>query len=84
MLRNFAAALVATVLVAGPAFAAQPSADAGVTPASAPAAVKTQAAVKPTDATKPVTPVKHASAHLRHHAVHAAKPGMTKTVKSPA
>ena len=38
MLRKFAAALVATTLVAGTAFAAEPAGNAGATPATTPRA----------------------------------------------
>jgi hypothetical protein len=52
MLRTFAAALVATALIAGPAFAAEQSGTAGATPAAAatqtaPAANAKQAAAQP-------------------------------------
>jgi len=82
MLRKFAAALVATALVAGPAIAAQPSSGAGTTPATAaaPAAVKEQTPAKQTDTRKPVKMVKHVRGHVRHHFAHVAKPG--KTVKN--
>ena len=83
MLKTISAALVATALVAGTAFAAQPSASTATTTATAPASTAVQAPVKQT-AVKPVSKVKHASARRQHHAVHAAKPGMSKTVKSPA
>jgi hypothetical protein len=71
MLRNFTAALIATALIAGPAFAAQPSSNAGAAPAApavaaapaAPASIKGQNATKQTDARKPV---KHARTHVRH------------------
>jgi hypothetical protein len=74
MLRNFTAALIATALVAGPAFAAQPSSNAGAAPATpavaaapaAPASIKGQNALKQTDVRKPVKTVKHARAHVRH------------------
>jgi len=62
MLRNLAAALLATTLIAGPAFAAQPSADAGAKSVTAPAAVTTP--VKHASAAKTV---KHARIHARHH-----------------
>ncbi len=83
MLKTISAALVATALVAGTAFGAQPSASTATTTASAPASTAVQAPVKQT-AVKPVSKVKHVSARRQHHAVHAAKPGMSKTVKSPA
>jgi hypothetical protein len=90
MLRNFTAALIATALVAGPALAAQPSSDAGASPAvAAPADTKAQAAPQATDARKPAKTVKHARTrarnHVRHHVAHVAKPGkVTKSVKSSA
>jgi hypothetical protein len=86
MLRNFTAALIATVLVAGPALAAQPSSNAGAAPAApaaapaAPATIKGQNAVKQTDVRKPVKTVKHGRTHVRHartygrhHVAHATK-----------
>jgi hypothetical protein len=94
MLRNLTAALIATALVAGPAFAAQPSSDAGASPvAAAPANTKGQTTIKQTDALKPVKTVKHARTHVRHHVAHVAKhlankPGKAaktaKTAKSSA
>jgi hypothetical protein len=84
MLRTFTAALIATALVAGPALAAQPSSNAGASPAAAaPANIKGQTAAKETVALKPVKTVKHARTHVRHHVAHVAKPGkLTKSVKS--
>jgi hypothetical protein len=63
MLRNFAIALVATTLIAGPAFAAQSSDAAGSTSAK-PVAPVTQAA--------PVTNAKQAvtQTHVRKHVAH--------------
>jgi hypothetical protein len=74
MLRNFTAALIATALVAGPAFAAQPSKDAGAAPAApanaaapaAPANIKGQNAIKQTEVRKPVKTVRHVRSHVRH------------------
>ena len=95
MLRNFTAALIATVLVAGPALAAQPAANSANTPAAAPAVANSQAApsasnnqpantaVKPVSATAPVTSGKHASKQVRHHTAHVVKPAGTQNVKSP-
>jgi len=87
MLKTISAALVATALVAGTAFAAQPSAGSGTTTANAPAAA-TQATVKPAaskqSAVKQVKTIKHASRHVRHHNVRSAKPGTAKAVKAPA
>jgi len=74
MLRNFTAVLIATALIAGPALAAQPSSNAGATPAAAsatPADIKGQAAPKATDARKPVKTVKHARIQARTHVRHA-------------
>jgi hypothetical protein len=70
MLRNFAAALLATTLIAGPAFAAQSSDTAGSTPATqaAPAASTTNA--KQSVAAKPAKMVKHAAKHARKHFAH--------------
>jgi hypothetical protein len=82
MLRNFAAALLATTLIAGPAFAAQPSADVGSKPATVttPAATTAPAPAKETSATKPVKTVKHARMHARHH-VARAKIGKSRSMK---
>jgi hypothetical protein len=70
MLRNFAAALLATTLIAGPAFAAQSTDTAGSTPATqaAPAASTTNA--KQSVATKPAKLVKHTAKHARKHFAH--------------
>ena len=67
MLRKFAAALLATTLIAGPAFAAQPSGSAGSTPAASTAAApaSTNAVTKQT--AKPTKTVKHARKHARKH-----------------
>jgi hypothetical protein len=66
MLRNLAAALLATTLIAGPAFAAETSGTAGSTPATqtAPAAAAT---VKPAVAAQPVKMAKHTAKHVRKH-----------------
>jgi hypothetical protein len=94
MLRNFTAALIATTLVAGSAFAAQPSATTTAAPAaapttsapvaSAPAASSTQNAAKPADTAKPVKTVSHVRKPVRHHTAHLVKPGAAKNVKSSA
>ena len=94
MLRNFTAALIATTLVAGSAFAAQPSATPAAAPAAtpaasstqnaAPAASSTQTAAKPTDAAKPVKSAAHVRKPVRHHTARVVKPGTAKTVKSSA
>lgn len=82
MLKTFTAALVATALVAGPAFAA------GTTPSDTPAAAPTAPATVSTPdtasqagkGTMTKKPVKHARVHGRKHVVHhAAK--MLKTGK---
>jgi delta-aminolevulinic acid dehydratase/porphobilinogen synthase len=67
MLRNFAIALVATTLIAGPAFAAQSSDTAG-TPSAKPAAPVTQAA----PAVNAKQPAKQAvkETHVRKHVAH--------------
>jgi curli biogenesis system outer membrane secretion channel CsgG len=65
MLRTFAAALLATTLVAGSAFAAQPAGTAaGTTPAASTAATPAAPAAKIVAApTKPVKTVKHVRKH---------------------
>jgi hypothetical protein len=75
MLRKFAAALLATTLIAGPAFAAQRSDSAGSTP-TAPTAPAASTAVAPASthavtkqAAKPTKMVKHARKHARKHMV---------------
>ncbi len=88
MLRTFTAALIATTLVAGSAFAAQPSGSTATAPAAAPAAASTQNAAKPADAAKqvkslkPMKTVKHVRKPIRHHTAHAVKSGPAKTAKS--
>ena len=85
MLRNFAAVLLATTLIAGPAFAAQPSGDAGATSTAAPhAVVKHTAKHMRTHVRKHVTRGKVAAVKLvrhgksakthRSHIVHTGKP----------
>jgi hypothetical protein len=69
MLRNFAAALLATTLIAGPAFAAQSSDAAGATHAAPAASVIT---AKTSETAKPVKLVKHVTKHTRKHVVHRA------------
>ena len=69
MLRKFAAALLATALIAGPAFAAQPSGSAGSTPAATAAPATTPATKTVTSQTKPVKTVKHVRKHARKHVV---------------
>jgi hypothetical protein len=80
MLRKFAATLVATALIAGPAFA-QSNGNSGATPTT-PAAQATQAAsstaaakpsVKPT--AKTAKTVKHTAKHVRKHVARSPKKG---------
>jgi hypothetical protein len=78
MLKKFAVALVATALIAGPAFAqsngtsgAMPTAPAAQTAPVAPAAT-TPAAKPPVKTTKSV---KHSAKHVRHHASRSKKSG---------
>jgi len=70
MLRNLAAALLATTLIAGPAFAAQSSDTAGSAPATqaAPAASTTNA--KQAVAIKSDKLVKHTAKYARKHFAH--------------
>ena len=99
MLRNLTAALIATTLVAGSAFAAQPSATSGAMPAAAPATSSTQTAVKPAaapaasstataakpaDSAKAVKTAKHVRKPVRRHIAHVVKPGTAKSVKASA
>jgi hypothetical protein len=65
MLRNFAAALLATTLIAGPAFAVEPSGDAS-SPAPA-TAVRTDAKATVKAAAPSVEPAKHLRTHVRSH-----------------
>jgi hypothetical protein len=65
MLRKFAAAMLATALIAGPALAASPAGNAGSVPATAPASTTVS---KPM--AKPVTKmVKHFRSHVARHKV---------------
>lgn len=90
MLRTLTAALIATTLVAGSAFAAQPSGSTAAAPAATPAAASAQNAAKPADTAKqvktvkPVKAAKHIRKPIRHHTAHAVKSGPAKTMKSPA
>jgi hypothetical protein len=59
MLRKFAIALLATSVVAGAAFAAEPSGNAGSTPPAATAASNTKTVAMP---------AKHLRKHVRKHA----------------
>jgi hypothetical protein len=65
MLRKIAAAVVATALIAGPAFAAPPSSTAGATPATS--STMTKPAAKPTMTVKHVRKHRHL---VRHKVVH--------------
>jgi hypothetical protein len=71
MLRKFAAVLLATTLIAGTAFAAQPSGTAGSTPAApaaaAPATKANGATVKPATTVKPAKMAAHSRKHARKH-----------------
>jgi hypothetical protein len=81
MLRNFAAALLATTLIAGPAFAVEPSGNAS-SPAPA-TAVRTDAKATVKAAAPSVEPAKHLRKHVRSHTrKHVAHYGVhrTKTV----
>lgn len=68
MLKNIAAALLATSLIAGPALAAQPSGDAASAPA---ASTTTTAPAKQTTAIKSVKKVKHARKTTHRHVARA-------------
>jgi hypothetical protein len=74
MLRNFAAALLATALICGPALAAQPASGAGSTPA---AAATSQTINAQTNEAKPSKFVKRMPTHVRKHTVR----GTAATVK---
>ena len=86
MLRNLTTALVATALLAGPAFAAQPSGDAAATKAQPTAKpMQAQKPANPAKATKTVKTLKHGRSHVRHHVAHVTKPGKAgKSMKSSA
>jgi len=72
MLRTFAAALLATTLIAGPALAAQSGGGAS----AAPATTVPSPAAKQTEAAKPAPKTaKHVRKHARKHVAHVAKPG---------
>ena len=80
MLRKFAAALLATAFIAGPAFAAQPSSNAGATPAppsTAPAGAWSPRPPLRDERTKPVKTVKHVRKHARKHVVREPKKATT-------
>jgi hypothetical protein len=64
MLRKLSAALIATAIIAGPAFAASPTGESSSTPAATTTTAPTN------NATKPVKTVKHQHKPLiRHHVV---------------
>jgi hypothetical protein len=67
MLKNIAAALLATSLIAGPALAAQPSGDAGSAPAATTAPNTATAPAKQATAIKSVKKVKHARKATHRH-----------------
>jgi hypothetical protein len=90
MLKNLAAALVATTLVAGTAFAAQPdttaapaTAPAAADSQSAPAAANGQTATKPANAASSTATVKHIGKQAHHSAAHTSKPAAAQNAKSP-
>lgn len=64
MLRKLSAALLATVLIAGPAFAAHPAGAAASTPTAATTPASTIPATRPAG-----KPVKHARKHVVGHKV---------------
>jgi hypothetical protein len=75
MLRKFAAVMLATTLIAGSAYAAQPSGTAGSTPAAPVAAgsagsngAAVKAIVQPTKTVAPTKTVKQEVKHVRKHA----------------
>lgn len=67
MLRKFAAAMLATTLIAGAAFAAQPSGSAGSPPPAATAGSNGKTVAVPTDPTKSVKLAKHMRKHAQKH-----------------
>lgn len=75
MLRKLSAALLATALIAGPAFAAEPTANAASTQNAATAPAPANTAAKP--AGKSVKLVKHARSRVVRH-----KTGKTKLVRN--
>jgi hypothetical protein len=92
MLRTFSAALIATAIIASPAFAASPTGADASTPAAASTATAPANTVT-TPAGKPVKTVKHqhkpfirhhvvvkTKRHVKHIALHSRKP--TKIVKT--
>jgi hypothetical protein len=88
MLKSIAATLVATTLIAGTAFAAEPSANSATTPAaapavsqSAPAAANGQTAAKPANAASTMT-TKHTGKQVSHNAAPVAKPVVTQNGNS--
>jgi hypothetical protein len=81
MLRKFAAAMLATALIAGPALAASPSGNVGSTPATVTAPAATSV-TKPV--AKPATKmVKHFRRHIVRHKVGKIKVAHFKWTKAP-
>ena len=67
MLRNFAAALLATTLIAGPAFAVEPSGNASSPAPAATVRTDAKATVKVKATAPSVEPAKHPRKHVRSH-----------------
>jgi hypothetical protein len=84
MLKIFAAALVATALIAGPAFA-QTNGTSGVMPSAPAGQTAPAAATASTPAAKPTVEatnaVKHTAKHVRHHASRSKKSGASHHVR---
>ena len=78
MLRKFAAALIATTLIAGPAFA-QSAGNSGTMPSAPSAQTVPVSPTASTPATKPAVKtaktVKHSAKHARKHAARSMKKG---------
>jgi hypothetical protein len=68
MLRKFAAALIATTLIAGPAFAAQSSSGAS-SPSATPAATQTAPAVNVKQPAKQAVKQTHLRKHVAHRKI---------------
>jgi hypothetical protein len=86
MLRKFAAVMLATTLIAGTAYAAQPAANAGSTPAAVAAGsgVAKGTAVKDTakQTAKPSKTVAHLRKHARKYFAHGKSGRVTQHVKA--
>jgi hypothetical protein len=67
MFKTFAAALVATAMVAGAAVAAAPSTDAGTPPSTVTAGGSTKTEAMPARAHKPMKRVSHMRKHVTKH-----------------